>query len=187
MPPRPTASATTFIAPRMSAALLIGGRESSTERSRRCCFLQRNISHRSTSIGHLDARRRMPSGDGYHVIMAILLLLHEPPKDEPAQQHDAANGFSNRSDGRPVSGVQPNSFRRRCRVAERISTVAGRTCFLPEKIVIMANYGRVLRCKKKNLAARETLISIPETVPNSSTGGALLEIWQRWRVRRRRP
>ena len=26
----------------------------------------------------------------------------------------AANGFSNRSDGRPVSGVQPNSFRRRC-------------------------------------------------------------------------
>src|SRR5947209_7164594 len=35
MPPRPTASATTFIAPRMSAALLIGGRESSTERSRR--------------------------------------------------------------------------------------------------------------------------------------------------------
>jgi hypothetical protein len=35
MPPRPTASATTFIAPRMSAALLIGGRESSTGRSRR--------------------------------------------------------------------------------------------------------------------------------------------------------
>jgi hypothetical protein len=25
--------------------------------------------------------------------MAILLLLHEPPKDEPAQQHDVANGF----------------------------------------------------------------------------------------------
>ena len=37
--------------------------------------------------------------------MAILLLLHEPPKDEPAQQHDVANGFSNRSDGRPVRGV----------------------------------------------------------------------------------
>lgn len=129
MPPRPTASATALIAPRMSAALLIGGRDSSTERSRRgatvrsrqsrkavgsparasstalrlsavaspsssscaarvdrsssreagwisglplrkrstsnpfnyrCCFLQRNISHRSTSIGHRDARRRMP-------------------------------------------------------------------------------------------------------------------------------
>ena len=186
MPPRPTASATTFIAPRISAALLIGGRESSTERSRRdgavetepqtrriagegefdrlaaqrrcfaieqqlgrpsrpvdraarptagisgpplrkrststpfyccCCFLQRNISHRSTSIGHLDARRRMPSGDGYHVIVAILLLLYEAPRHEPAQQHDIANRFSNRSDGRPVSGVQPNSFRRRCRAA----------------------------------------------------------------------
>jgi hypothetical protein len=38
----------------------------------------------------------MPSGDGYHVIVAILLLPHEPPKDEPAQQHDAANSFSNR-------------------------------------------------------------------------------------------
>jgi hypothetical protein len=25
-----------------------------------------------------------------------LLLPHEPPKDEPAQQHDAANSFSNR-------------------------------------------------------------------------------------------
>jgi DNA invertase Pin-like site-specific DNA recombinase len=37
--------------------------------------------------------------------MAILLLLHEAPKNEPAQQHDVANGFSNRSDGRPVSGV----------------------------------------------------------------------------------
>ena len=44
--------------------------------------------------------------------MAILLLPHEPPEDEPAQQHDVANGFSNRSDGRPVSGVQPNSRRR---------------------------------------------------------------------------
>jgi hypothetical protein len=38
----------------------------------------------------------MPSEDGYHVIMAILLLLHEPPKDEPAQQHDVRNGFWNR-------------------------------------------------------------------------------------------
>jgi hypothetical protein len=28
--------------------------------------------------------------------MAILLLLHEPPKDEPAQQHDVRNGFWNR-------------------------------------------------------------------------------------------
>src|SRR5205823_15085320 len=35
MPPRPTASATAFIAPRISAALLVGGRESSTDRSRR--------------------------------------------------------------------------------------------------------------------------------------------------------
>jgi hypothetical protein len=51
-------------------------------------------------MGHRDARRRMPSGDGYHVIMAILLLLHEAPKDEPAQQ-DVANGFSNRSIGAP--------------------------------------------------------------------------------------
>jgi len=55
----------------------------------------------STSIGHLGARRPMPSGDGYHVIMAILSLLHEAPKDDPAQQHDVANGFSNRPDGRP--------------------------------------------------------------------------------------
>jgi hypothetical protein len=54
----------------------------------------------------------MPSGDGYHVIMAILLLLHEVPKDEPAQQHDPANGFSNRSDG-TRERVQPDSFRRR--------------------------------------------------------------------------
>jgi len=68
------------------------------------------------------------------MIMAILLLPHEAPKDEPAQRHDAANGFSNRSDGRPVSGVQPNSFRRRCRGAENISIVSGRTCFLLEKI-----------------------------------------------------
>lgn len=150
MPPRPTASATAFIAPRMSAALLIGGREldrvvaarrdgavetepqcrriagegefdrlaaqrrcfaieqqlrrssgpvdraarpagrtsglplrkRSTSNSFccRCYFLQRNISHRSTSIGHYGARRPMPSVDGYHVIMAILLLLHEPPE-----------------------------------------------------------------------------------------------------------
>jgi hypothetical protein len=29
------------------------------------------------------------------------LLPHEVPKDEPAQQHDVANSFSNRSDGRP--------------------------------------------------------------------------------------
>ena len=42
----------------------------------------------------------MPFGDGYHVIMAILLLPHEVPKDEPAQQHDVANSFSNRSDER---------------------------------------------------------------------------------------
>jgi hypothetical protein len=42
--------------------------------------------------------------------MAILLLLHEPPKDEPAQQQEVANGFSNCSDGRPVSGVQPIVF-----------------------------------------------------------------------------
>jgi len=42
--------------------------------------------------------------------MAILLLLHEPPEDEPAQQHDVANGFSNRSDGRPVSGCSPIVF-----------------------------------------------------------------------------
>jgi hypothetical protein len=49
------------------------------------------------------------------MIMAILLLPHESSKDEPAQQHDVANGFSNHSDGRPVSGVQPNSFRRRFR------------------------------------------------------------------------
>jgi hypothetical protein len=76
----------------------------------------------------------MPSGDGYHVIVVILLLLHEAPKDGPAQQHDVANGFSNRSDGRPVSGVQPNSFRRRCRAAEKLSIVSGRTCSLPEKI-----------------------------------------------------
>jgi hypothetical protein len=44
------------------------------------------------------------------VIMAILLLPHEAPEGEPVQQQDVANGFSNRSDGRPVSGVQPNSF-----------------------------------------------------------------------------
>jgi hypothetical protein len=71
----------------------------------------------------------MPSGDGYHVIMAILLLPHDAPEDEPAQQHDAANGFSNRSDGRPVSGVQPNRFRRRRRAAEKVSIVSGRTSF----------------------------------------------------------
>lgn len=76
----------------------------------------------------------MPSGDGQHVIMAILLLLHEAPKDEPAQQHDAVNGFSNRSDRRPVSGVHPNSFRRRRRAAEKVSVVSGKTCSLPEKI-----------------------------------------------------
>jgi hypothetical protein len=46
-----------------------------------------------TSIRHLDARRRMPSGDGYHVIMAILLLLHEAPKNEPAHQHDRSKRF----------------------------------------------------------------------------------------------
>jgi hypothetical protein len=63
----------------------------------------------------------MPSGDGYHVITAILSLLYEPPKDEPAQLHGVANGFSNRSDGRPVSEVQPNSFRRRRRAAEKLS------------------------------------------------------------------
>jgi hypothetical protein len=44
------------------------------------------------------------------MIMAILLLLHEPPKDEPAQQHDVANGFSNLSDGRPVGGCSPIVF-----------------------------------------------------------------------------
>ena len=76
----------------------------------------------------------MPSGDEYHVIMAILLLLHEAPENEPAQQHDVANGFSSRSDGRPVSGVQPNSFRRRCRAAEKVSILSGRTCSLPKKI-----------------------------------------------------
>jgi hypothetical protein len=52
------------------------------------------------------------------MIMAILLSLHEPPEDEP--QHDVANGFSNRSDRRPVSEVQRNSFRRRCRAAEKV-------------------------------------------------------------------
>ena len=52
-------------------------RSTSNPFSCRCCFLQRNLSHRSTSIGHLDARFRMPSGGEYHVIMAILLLLHE--------------------------------------------------------------------------------------------------------------
>jgi hypothetical protein len=52
----------------------------------------------------------MLPGDGYHVIVAILLLLHEPPKDEPAQQQDVANGFSNHSDGRPVSGCSPIVF-----------------------------------------------------------------------------
>jgi hypothetical protein len=125
MSPPPTASPTAFIAPRISAALSIGGGESSTERSRRdgaeaepqcrriagegeldrlagqrrcfvieqqlgrrsrpvrrvarpagrisglpfrkrststpfsccCCFLQRNISHRSISIGHLGIHR----------------------------------------------------------------------------------------------------------------------------------
>jgi hypothetical protein len=81
-----------------------------------------------------------PLETGYHVIMAILLLLHEAPKDEPAQQHDVANGFSNRSDGRPVSGVQPNSFRRRCRAAEKVSIVSGRTCSLPEKICHNGRY-----------------------------------------------
>jgi hypothetical protein len=63
-------------------------------------------------------------------------LLHESPKDEPAQQHDVANGLSNHSDGRPVSGVQPNSFRRRCRAAEKVSIVSGRT-FLPDKVCHM--------------------------------------------------
>ena len=37
------------------------------------------------------------------------------------RQQDVPNGFSNRSDGRPVSGVQPNSFRRPCRAAEKVS------------------------------------------------------------------
>jgi type III restriction enzyme len=52
------------------------------------------------------------------MIMAILLLPHEAPKDEPAQQQDVANGFSNRSDGRTRDRVQANSFRRRFRTAE---------------------------------------------------------------------
>ena len=43
--------------------------------------------------------------------MATLLLLQESLEDEPAQQRDVANGFSNRSDGRPESGVQPDSLR----------------------------------------------------------------------------
>ena len=42
--------------------------------------------------------------------MAILLLLYEAPEDEPAQQHDVANDFSNRPDGRPVSGCSPIVF-----------------------------------------------------------------------------
>ena len=58
------------------------------------------------------------------MIMAILLLPHEAPKDEPAQQQDVANGFSNRPDGRPVSGVQPNSFHRRCRAAKKSPPLA---------------------------------------------------------------
>src|SRR5580692_9535979 len=89
----------------------------------------------------------MPSGDGYHVIMAILSLLYEAPRDEPAQQHDVANGVSNRSDGRPVSGVQPNSSRRRCRAAEKVSIISGRTCFYIKKLVIMWAMGlRPARC-----------------------------------------
>ena len=43
--------------------------------------------------------------------------------------------------GDPVSGVQHNSFRRRCRAAEKVSIVSGRTCFFYLKqFVIMADY-----------------------------------------------
>jgi hypothetical protein len=69
--------------------------------------------------------------------MAILLLLHEPPKDEPAQQQDVANSFSNRSDGRPVSGVQPNSFRRRCRATEKSPSLAEGLVIYLKKFVIV--------------------------------------------------
>ena len=75
-----------------------------------CCFLQGNIRHRSTSIVTLAPPLRCPLGMDIHMIMAILSLLHEAPKDEPTQQHDAANGFSNRSGGYPVSGRSPIVF-----------------------------------------------------------------------------
>jgi hypothetical protein len=151
----------------MSAALLIGGRESSTERSRqsrcfaieqqlrrpsrpvlrparpaggiselplgkrstsnpfscRCCFLHRNISHRSTSIGRVGARRRMPSGDRYYVIMAILLLLYEPPKDDPAQQREVATVSRTARMGPRERGAA-RSFRWRCRAAEKSPSLA---------------------------------------------------------------
>jgi hypothetical protein len=56
----------------------------------------------------------MPSGDGYHVIMAILLLLHEAPKNEPAHQHDRSKRFLEPLGWAARERVQPNSFRRRC-------------------------------------------------------------------------
>jgi hypothetical protein len=70
--------------------------------------------------------------------MAILLLLHEAPEDEPAQQDDVANGFSSRSDGRAVSGVHPNSFRRRRRAAERPPSLAEGLVLYLKQFVMMA-------------------------------------------------
>jgi hypothetical protein len=56
------------------------------------------------------------------------LLLHEAPKDEPAQQHDVANGFLNRSDGQPVSGCSPIGFVVGAGRPKKVSIVSGRTC-----------------------------------------------------------
>ena len=92
----------------------------------RCCFLQRNIRHRSTSIGHLDARRRMPSGNGYYVIMAFLLLLHEAPKGEPAQQHDIANGSRTARMGPRKRSAAPIIFVVGARRPKKASIVSGR-------------------------------------------------------------
>jgi hypothetical protein len=83
----------------------------------------------------------MPSGDGYHVIVAILLLLHEAPKDEPAQQHGVANGFleplgwaSRGAGGSPIVFVVGAGR------PEKVSVVSERTCFLPEKICPNGGY-----------------------------------------------
>jgi hypothetical protein len=110
----------------------------------------------------------MPSGDGYHVIMAILLLLRDAPEDEPAQQHDVANGFSNRSDRRPRERGAAQWFRRRYRAAEKVSTVSGRTCFLPEKIChrgTIPTPGRVVKfksfCTRRAGVAERVLCKMP--------------------------
>jgi hypothetical protein len=93
--------------------------------------------------------------------MAILLLLHEPPKDEPAQQQDVANSFSNRSDGRPVSGVQPNSFRRRCRATEKSPSLAEGLVIYLKKFMGRECVAAVINARTINAAlsvVKETII-----------------------------